>query len=189
MPALDGGAIPEAAREATLRALKTAPSDRFESLSEFGDSLRSAVYGTTSNETDPLALAEGQCAACGASNDTGRKFCKGCGESLQSPCPECTEPAAIWERFCGHCGGDIRSCLETQLTEARELRDTLPSLRSTYQHAEALSRLQPLMDASHPALDEFRNWSVETHEKLSTEYATLLEQRDQLETAAREQLD
>ena len=45
------------------------------------------------------------------------------------------------------------------------------------------------MDASHPALDEFRNWSVETHEKLSTEYAILLEQRDQLAAAAREQLE
>ena len=44
------------------------------------------------------------CAACGASNPAGRKFCGECGTALAASCPECGATAEIGQKFCGDCG-------------------------------------------------------------------------------------
>ncbi|MFT5326602.1 MAG: serine/threonine protein kinase [Planctomycetaceae bacterium] len=186
---IDGGSIPESVREITLRALKTKPGDRYDSIREFGQALQSANQPTSAVEANPLALAEGQCAGCGVSNDTSRQFCKGCGNSLQTVCPECEQPTAIWERFCGGCGVDIHALLHEQLAVADALRGEVTSLRRTYRHAEALAQLEPLLATVHPAFAEHRDWAGKTTETLRAEFDTLRQQRDQLVAAAREQLE
>ena len=47
------------------------------------------------------------CAACGAPNPGGRKFCGECGAALAATCPACAAPAEIGQKFCGECGARL----------------------------------------------------------------------------------
>jgi len=44
------------------------------------------------------------CAACGAANDAGRKFCRECGTRLSVTCPACGAANGADDKFCGECG-------------------------------------------------------------------------------------
>ena len=44
------------------------------------------------------------CAACGAENEAGRKFCLECGSALALICPACSSPNTPGAKFCGECG-------------------------------------------------------------------------------------
>lgn len=45
-----------------------------------------------------------RCAACGAENKTGRKFCAACGGALALACPHCAFANGPDDKFCGGCG-------------------------------------------------------------------------------------
>jgi hypothetical protein len=44
------------------------------------------------------------CAACGAANDAGAKFCDDCGKPLTRACAQCGKANAGDARFCAECG-------------------------------------------------------------------------------------
>ena len=48
-----------------------------------------------------------KCAACGADNKAGRRFCGQCGASLQRLCASCGAANDEGERFCGDCGSPL----------------------------------------------------------------------------------
>jgi class 3 adenylate cyclase/tetratricopeptide (TPR) repeat protein len=48
-----------------------------------------------------------KCAACGADNKAGRRFCGQCGVSLQRLCASCGAANEDGERFCGDCGSPL----------------------------------------------------------------------------------
>ncbi len=48
-----------------------------------------------------------RCAACGADNRPGRRFCGQCGAPLQRACSVCGEGNDAEERFCGACGAPL----------------------------------------------------------------------------------
>ena len=48
-----------------------------------------------------------KCAACGADNKAGRRFCGQCGASLQRLCASCGAANDEGERFCGDCGAPL----------------------------------------------------------------------------------
>jgi predicted ATPase/class 3 adenylate cyclase len=47
------------------------------------------------------------CAACGAENRAGRKFCSNCGAALARACPACGAANDPDDRFCGQCGAAL----------------------------------------------------------------------------------
>src|SRR6202008_1529729 len=44
------------------------------------------------------------CAACGTTNDAGRRFCIECGAPLVRACPTCGAANPPAAKFCGECG-------------------------------------------------------------------------------------
>ena len=61
-----------------------------------------------------------KCAACGADNKAGRRFCGQCGASLQRLCASCGAANDEGERFCGDCG----TPLDGTAVRAAEARNT-----------------------------------------------------------------
>src|SRR3954464_471260 len=51
-------------------------------------------------------MAEALCAACGAENRAGAKFCVECGQSFAPTCPTCGAPV-VSGKFCGECGSPL----------------------------------------------------------------------------------
>src|SRR3954469_16015873 len=51
-------------------------------------------------------MAEALCAACGAENRPGAKFCVECGQSFAPTCPTCGAPV-VSGKFCGECGSPL----------------------------------------------------------------------------------
>ena len=47
------------------------------------------------------------CSACGADNETGRKFCKECGTALVLICASCSSTNSPDSKFCGECGAAL----------------------------------------------------------------------------------
>ncbi len=47
------------------------------------------------------------CPSCGASNESGRKFCGECGTRLAQACRACGTPNPATARFCGECGSRL----------------------------------------------------------------------------------
>lgn len=66
---IDGAVLPESVREVVLRALRTRPEDRFESIACFGQALQEAVAAPAVHDTGLSAAEEGQCLDCGTIND------------------------------------------------------------------------------------------------------------------------
>jgi len=50
-----------------------------------------------------------RCAACGAENRAGRRFCGRCGAPLERLCARCGTPNDSDERFCGGCGSTLEA--------------------------------------------------------------------------------
>ncbi len=50
-----------------------------------------------------------KCSACGADNESGRKFCGECGGPLALACPSCAAPNPPTVKFCGECGASLAS--------------------------------------------------------------------------------
>src|SRR5919201_4240528 len=48
-----------------------------------------------------------QCAACGAQNRAGVKFCEECGTRLDATCPACGARVPADKKFCGECGARL----------------------------------------------------------------------------------
>ena len=66
------------------------------------------------------------CSACGAENESGRKFCGECGNALAQMCPSCGTPNPANVKFCGECGvplaGAAREATPTASPPAAERR-------------------------------------------------------------------
>jgi|GEM_PF-5808665 len=185
---IDGGAIPEQVRDVVLKALKSQPTDRYPSVRDFGDSLQHAVADESAQSSQQRNLKDGQCGQCGRINDPSRKFCKDCGVSLLTSCPVCQSKLPVWERFCGECGADTVAAIAQMVEAAQALKGEAQSLRTRYLHEEALGRLKPLAESSHPELAQYRSWAEEIYRQLSEELQKLQGQREELIRAAREQI-
>ncbi|NQV24932.1 MAG: protein kinase, partial [Rhodopirellula sp.] len=186
---INGETLPLSVRDVVLRALKTKPGKRYPTLQEFCDELQTAASKQQAATFDVLQLKEGQCGSCGAVNDSSRRFCRDCGESLETPCLKCGKNELVWERFCGHCGTNIPAIVEQQLEASKELKSELRTIVQEYRHQEAIEKLAPWLTIEHPALKPFHDWAERTNERLQRELNQLLQQRDEHLVLAREYYD
>ena len=76
------------------------------------------------------------CAACGAENRAGSRFCDTCGAALAATCPHCGEPNRADARFCASCGKvmtatDVRATGEAPRTQVAEAERRLVTVLFT----------------------------------------------------------
>ena len=172
-----------------LKALEEDPERRHESAEEFGEELRQVVIARAeSMSASRYEIAEGTCAHCGAENELSRKFCRGCGKTLQDPCLNCRTPLAVWERFCGDCGTDALEALQQQLGTVETQRQEIASQRRSYRYQEAIEGLESLVSLDHSRLSEQSTWAGKALSVIREEYTEWGQRRESLVGAAEEQL-
>jgi formylglycine-generating enzyme required for sulfatase activity len=137
------------------KALEDAKEERFQSARELRDAFKAGSRVTAPTVEE---LAEGQCPSCGVKNDASRRFCRGCGESLEAPCLSCTKPIPMWEEICGSCGAR-----QTQLFEARRQamagkQAEAEGLLGDGEFERATGIATQLRDESHPKLQYLSGW-------------------------------
>ena len=96
--------VPPGLQRVLARALEDEKDARFQSARELRDALVTSLRSTGMAS----ATCAGECPACGAPNEAGRRFCRGCAGPLEAPCLSCGEPLPIREEICGACGARQR---------------------------------------------------------------------------------
>ncbi|MFM8595145.1 MAG: double zinc ribbon domain-containing protein, partial [Chloroflexota bacterium] len=149
--------LPQSLQGVLAKALEDRKDARFQSARELRDAIKGSlrIAGTGSSST----IETGQCPGCGVQNDLSRKFCRGCGASLEAPCLSCTKPLPLWEEICGSCGGK-----QTPLADSRRQTMTgkqveAEGLLGDYEFARAEMIATQLRDEPHPRLRFLAEWA------------------------------
>jgi predicted Ser/Thr protein kinase len=140
------------------KALEDSKDARYQSARELRDALKASLLATASTET-ATAAGEGQCLACGEHNDTRRKFCRGCGGSLETPCLSCTHPMPLWEEICGSCGAKQSLLTDQKRDEMAVEQARAEGLLGDYDFDGAIALASQLRDEPHPKLRQLRGWA------------------------------
>ncbi|MCT8974760.1 adenylate/guanylate cyclase domain-containing protein [Microbaculum marinisediminis] len=93
-----------------------------------------------------------QCAACGADNKEGGRFCAACGAALAASCPACGAPVEPGDRFCGACGGVLPD-VAAAAAPAGEMRPVTVLFSDLSGFTELSNRIDP--EATGAILDAF----------------------------------
>lgn len=111
----------------------------------------SAGEGEGEDRESPVAL---RCAVCHHPNESSRKFCSHCGQSLWEPCPKCSEVSPAGTRYCGSCGVNLSEYVDNCVRQFEVQLGKIESLRRDCRFSEAIALLTPLSKSEHPRLSE-----------------------------------
>jgi serine/threonine protein kinase/formylglycine-generating enzyme required for sulfatase activity len=140
------------------KALEESKDDRYQSAREFRDALKTSLVASAPAAAE---LGEGQCPACGVKNDSSRRFCRGCGESLEAPCLSCSKPMPMWEHICGQCGTKQSPLLEDRSGEMAARQAEAEGLLKDYDFDQAERLTVSLRDESDPRLKQLVPWATD----------------------------
>jgi formylglycine-generating enzyme required for sulfatase activity len=127
---------------------------------------------------DGVEIQEGQCQSCGTvHSDLNRKFCKKCGASLRTTCPQCHAHIPVWDSICGECGGH-----QSQRPSAIDDTDEAGESFASYAEASAIHAVGSMTDPLHSIdasglLEECHSPQGE-FEELVTTIAQRIKQKD-----------
>jgi serine/threonine protein kinase len=183
---IDLGEVPETIRGALQQALKK-PEARYESVTAFGQALRDAMSGPVTATTH--GLKQGQCPGCEVINDTERKFCKGCGESLREVCLKCEVLIGPWENFCPDCGANLDKLALGRRAELDGIKEKVGDLRRECRFAEASTVAGELSEETHSRLRDYAVWSGQVIEEIAAEKKKRVDERDERIVEARRLVD
>jgi type IV pilus assembly protein PilM len=95
------------------------------------------------------------CGECATVNPSMRKFCAGCGTSLQDACPHCGMCYFSGEKFCGSCGVNLAAAVQQTVEKFEANLSAVEQFRSEDRYDEALSLLEPMIKAGHSRLAHY----------------------------------
>jgi serine/threonine protein kinase/formylglycine-generating enzyme required for sulfatase activity len=149
--------VPETIQEVLGKALEDDKDARYQTVREFRDALKASLRAAAT--AAPIELGDGQCPSCGVKNDSSRKFCRGCGESLEAPCLSCGKGMPYWEEICGQCGTK-QDALLTQRREAMaEVQSKAEALLNDLDFQGAEAAANALRDEPDLRLKHLVDWA------------------------------
>ena len=156
--------LPAGLTEVLGKALEETKEDRYQTARELRDALKASLAATAPAAAE---LSAGQCPSCGVKNDSSRRFCRGCGESLEAPCLSCSKPMPMWEEICGQCGTKQGSLLEERRGEMAARQAEAESLLKDYDFEHAESITVALRDEADSRLKQLTPWATAFLPKIS----------------------
>jgi formylglycine-generating enzyme required for sulfatase activity len=159
--------LPEDLQPIVAKALEDAKDARYQSAREFRDDLKATIR-TVTPEGPVAALREGQCPACHAQNDPKRKFCRGCGGSLEGACLACDEGVPMWDEICGSCGAKQAPLIDARVAEMTAAQTQAEEFLRGCEFAKAETALNALRAEMHPRLAQLRPWVEQFATRIET---------------------
>jgi len=139
------------------KALEDSKDDRYQTARELRDALKASLRVASLGSS---AIAEGQCPSCGVQNDSSRRFCRGCGGSLEAPCLSCNKPMPIGEEICGSCGAKQTPLLEARRAAMAAEQAKAEGLLGDLDFQYAADIATRLRDDPHPKLAHLKAWAT-----------------------------
>ena len=139
------------------KALEDTKDDRYQTARELRDALKASLRVASLGSP---ALAKGQCPSCGVQNDSSRRFCRGCGGSLEAPCLSCDKPMPIGEEICGSCGAKQTPLLEARRAAMTAEQAKAEGLLGDLDFPRAADIATRLRDEPHPKLAHLKEWAM-----------------------------
>ena len=173
--------VPQSLQDVLGKALEDAPDSRYQSADDFRDALQVVLDSLVAHQPRTVPegeLAEGECPSCSTTNDSSRKFCKGCGAALHLACLSCEQSIPVWERFCGECGAGQEKSLEQRRSSMQEQRDEAEVLGRQFEYTRARELVTQIQSESDPRLQDHQGWATAFLDTLEEE-----EQKQQLHVA------
>ncbi|MEI6506796.1 MAG: protein kinase, partial [Planctomycetota bacterium] len=138
------------------KALEDAKDARYQSARELRDALKTSLRTAATVEE----LVQGQCPACGVKNDASRRFCRGCGESLEAPCLSCSEPMPMAEEICGQCGTKQVPLVDERRQAMAAKQALAEGLLGDFAFDRAMGIATELRADLHPRLKHLVSWAT-----------------------------
>ncbi len=174
--------VPKGLTDVLGKALEDEKENRYQSARDLRDALRTGTRAALAAGAEE-ELGEGRCPACGAKNDPSRKFCRGCGGSLEVPCLSCAKPMPIGEEVCGQCGKKQSAVLAENQARVASEQTQAEGCLGDLDFAGAARIVERLRGERHPAFAHLGGWCDQFLAKLEES------RREQLLRAAEEQAD
>jgi hypothetical protein len=146
--------VPKALQEVLGKALEDRKEDRYQSAKELKQALKQSL--TAGTEVD---LELGACPQCGTKNETNRKFCKKCAQSLEVPCLSCSSKIPMWEEVCGQCGTKQSGLVEQRKQAMAQQRDQAEQWLESLEFQKASQLATLLGDETDLRLQHLKSWS------------------------------
>jgi formylglycine-generating enzyme required for sulfatase activity len=138
------------------KALEDAKDARYQSARELRDALKTSLRAAVAVSEE---LEQGQCPSCGVKNDASRRFCRGCGDSLEAPCLSCAKPMPMWEEICGSCGSKQAPLIEERRHVIAAKQAEAEGLLGDCEFDRAAAIATQMRDESHPKLTFLSGWA------------------------------
>ena len=149
--------VPESLQDVLGKALEEKKEDRYQSARELRDALKTSLRSAQS-ATVAVGLGHDNCTACGILNESDRKFCRGCGASLEAPCLSCSRLMQISDEICGYCGTKQKPAVESRLAAIAAQQAKADGLLGDLDFDKAIEVASCLREMSHPRLGQLGPW-------------------------------
>ena len=148
--------VNESLRPVLAQALEDEPGNRFQSVSEFRDALRTSLTESETEVVQDVELGSGECGQCHTKNDQSRKFCRECAASLRVNCLQCEREIPVWDKVCGECGAK-----QSELAEARRAlrQEQAEKLLKQYDYDAAAQIATGLCDEPDSRFRQLKEWA------------------------------
>jgi len=149
--------VPPQVHDVLGKALEDEKELRYQSARELRDALKTSLRATAVTVEE---LVQGQCPSCGVKNDSNRRFCRGCGESLETPCLSCSKPMPVWEEICGSCGAKQTPLVDGRRQAIAVKQADAEGMLGDCEFERAAAMVTQLRDEQHPKLKYLSGWAT-----------------------------
>ena len=157
--------VPESLQEVLGKALEDRKDARYQTARELRTALKTSLLVRAPSAAEPDVL-EGKCPACGVHNESSRRFCRGCGESLEAECLSCDKPMPMSEEICGSCGGKQAPLVDERRRAMAARQAEAEGLLGDFEFDRALGIATQLRDEAHPRLKHLEGWGTSFLEQI-----------------------
>ncbi|MDB4664531.1 protein kinase [bacterium] len=161
--------VPAQLQDFIDKALEEAKEDRYQTANELRDALRGSLK-SPELVVQAVALGAGECPECHTQNESSRKFCSECAESLRAKCLKCESEMAVWDKVCGECGGKQQELLESRLKDLQKQKERAEESRFQYDYDTCLEIAKEVVAIEDERLSQYKLWAEEFVTSTETEW-------------------